>query len=81
MTGINHLLRCSARVAGRTTDHLSVAVSAVAFWTAIVVPLSYLLFLVQGIRTQAQFTVFLGLIAVNYVALILGHSHNRSSES
>jgi hypothetical protein len=48
----------------------------VAFWTAALLPFAYLPLLATGTAT-ARPTAFAALLAVNAVAFVLGHGHNR----
>lgn len=75
----DHLRRITY-LADRMHRRLAVAVSGIAFWTAIFVPFLYLLVMVRGVNTRSQFTTLVALIAVNYLALILGHSHHDRPE-
>ncbi len=50
-------------------------VRVVSFWTAVVLPFVYLPLLVGGLQGDA--TLFGGLLALNAVALLLGHDYRR----
>lgn len=56
---------------------LAGSVRAVAFWVATLLPLSYLPLLAAGVVADHPLG-FAGLLAVNGVAFVLGHSHGRS---
>jgi hypothetical protein len=56
-------------------------VSGIAFWTGIAIPLAYPLFIVSGTLLKGQIALVLGLIAIDYLALILGYSHHNPSNS
>jgi len=53
-------------------------VRAVAFWTAAVLPLAYLPLLATGF-VAANPGAFAALVAVNAVAFVAGHDHNREA--
>jgi len=48
----------------------------VAFWTAIALPFFHLHLLLDGLSSSAETTTFLWLLALNLVALVVGHSYN-----
>lgn len=50
-------------------------VRVAAFWTAVVLPFVYLPLLADGLEGDA--TLFGGLLALNAVALLLGHEYRR----
>lgn len=54
---------------------LSRPVSAVAFWSAIALPLLYVPLLAAGLGTTQDLLLFLGLFALHLVALFGGRSH------
>lgn len=69
-------------------EHLTVAsasdrppvgrvVRSVAFWVAIVLPVVLLGFLFQGLSSASQTLLFVGLLATDVVALIVGHTYRR----
>ncbi|QFU83917.1 hypothetical protein [Natronorubrum aibiense] len=47
------------------------------FWGAIILPILYFPVLITGLSTSFEVSVFLGLIALNVVALYVGHAHRR----
>jgi hypothetical protein len=47
------------------------------FWTAIVLPFLYVPLLVTGLSTAAETGLFLGFLAVNLLALYVGHAYRR----
>lgn len=49
-----------------------------AFWTAVVLPFLHVPLLVSGLETATSTTAFLVLVAVNFLALLIGHSHRGS---
>ncbi|WP_290817900.1 hypothetical protein [Halovivax sp.] len=53
-------------------------ITAVAFWLAALLPLVYLPVLLVGLDSAARFTLFVGLLGLNAVALVLGHDYPES---
>ena len=47
------------------------------FWGAILFPVVYVPVLATGLSTALELGLFLGLIAVNLLALYVGHAHRR----
>lgn len=47
------------------------------FWAAIGLPLLYLPVLANGLSSSLEGALFLGLVALNLVALYVGHAHRR----
>jgi hypothetical protein len=62
------VLRRAASLAGR-------AVRFVAFWLAALLPFGYLPLLATELAATHQFA-FAGLVGLNAVAFVIGHSHN-----
>lgn len=60
---------------GRILADLSEPLSAVAFWSAIALPLLYVPLLAAGLGTVQDLLLFLGLFALHLVALFAGRSH------
>lgn len=52
-------------------------VRVASFWAAIVIPFLHVPLLLTGIETPSETVAFLALLALNVVALVLGHSHNN----
>jgi hypothetical protein len=50
-------------------------VQRVAFWTAIVLPFLYLPLLAGGLSSASVTLAFLGLLALNALAVVVGHPH------
>lgn len=50
---------------------------ATAFYAAVGLPLAYLPLLASGM-TAERLPLFFGLLAMNAVALVLGHDYNRN---
>lgn len=56
---------------------VSPLVEAVAFWTAILTPVFYIPLLFTGLEGREQQYLFVALVALNVVAILLGHSHHH----
>lgn len=56
------------------TSILLAAPQAVAFWSAIALPIAYAPLLYGGLTT-GDMPLFLGLVAANVLAFVLGHGH------
>jgi hypothetical protein len=52
-------------------------VEAVAFWSAIALPFVYLPLLLVGLQTVSLQAAFALLVALNGVAILLGHQYGR----
>lgn len=50
-------------------------VTAVGFWIGALLPFLYLPIFVFGIDSITQFSLILALLAINALALIVGHDH------
>jgi len=59
-------------------SELSKPLSAVAFWSAIALPLLYLPLLGAGLRTTQDLLLFMGLFALHLVALVGGRSYGTT---
>ena len=66
----------AADVARQGTHALGATVRGMSFWAAILLPLVYLPLLLGGLGSQTGF-VFLGLLALNLIALFVGHTHTN----
>lgn len=53
-------------------------VRRIAFWSAIVLPFLHVSLLVSGLESQSTVLAFLALLALNVVAIYVGHPDNRS---
>lgn len=53
------------------------SVRAGAFWAAVLLPFCSLALLVGGLGTTLEYIGFIALVAVNVVALVLGHGYGR----
>ena len=51
------------------------SIEAAAFWSAIALPFLYLPLLFYGLETRQQGIVFFSLLALNLVALLIGHRY------
>ncbi|WP_049896726.1 hypothetical protein [Natrialba chahannaoensis] len=58
---------------------LSLRVRALAFWSAIALPIIYIPLLFTGLSTWVETTMFLLLLGCNLVALYVGHEHCQSN--
>jgi hypothetical protein len=54
-------------------------VRALAFWTAVVLPLTYLPVLATGLDSLQMGLAFVALLAVNVCALVVGQPYGRRS--
>ncbi|APW98841.1 hypothetical protein CHINAEXTREME_14070 [Halobiforma lacisalsi AJ5] len=73
--------------AGTTQDHdrrleravptLATPIRRAGFWMAVVLPFLSLPLLASGLSTGFQTLAFVGLVALNLVALYVGHSYGR----
>lgn len=54
-------------------------VEAIAFWSAVVLPLPTLLSLAGGLTTAADALVVLGLFSANLLAFVIGHGYRHSA--
>lgn len=62
-------------VPGRQT--LAQGVRALGFWLAVAIPLLYVPLLVGGFAGRSKVVAFVGLLALNVVALVVGHDYRR----
>lgn len=64
-------------VSGSTVrpDLLLRPVRVISFWAAIALPFLHLPLLLHGLNTTAELYAFLGLLALNLVALVVGHGY------
>ncbi|ATW88954.1 hypothetical protein halTADL_2207 [Halohasta litchfieldiae] len=63
--------------ARRGTLALEASIRGVSFWAAILLPLVYLPLLSGGLEPQTGYIV-IGLLALNLIALFVGHSHTHN---
>lgn len=59
-----------------TSANLRGPIEAIAFWSAIALPFLHVPLLFYGLETTGQVITFLGLLTMNVVAFIVGHSYN-----
>lgn len=52
-------------------------IKQLAFWTAVVLPFMHLSLLVAGLESQSMVLSFVALLALNVVALYVGHPYRR----
>lgn len=62
-------------VVERASSTALVQLRAAGFWTAIALPFLYVPILAYGLEEQHHLLAFLGLLALNLVALFLGRGH------
>lgn len=62
---------------GQYLGSLTGAIEMVGFWTAVALPFLYVPLFVTGLDTMPQRVTLVGLIALNIIALIVGHRHKR----
>ncbi|WP_247001671.1 hypothetical protein [Halosolutus gelatinilyticus] len=61
----------------RTVPSLATPIRRTGFWAAIVLPFLYVPLLATGLSSSSETMTFLALLAVNLVALYVGHAHRR----
>ncbi|MFC4247035.1 hypothetical protein ACFOZ7_08490 [Natribaculum luteum] len=61
----------------RVSPALAKPVRMTSFWTAIVLPFLHVPLLATGLSNAAETFTFVGLLALNLVALYVGHSYRR----
>lgn len=69
----NHRALPSGRYLGLVTG----TIEMIGFWTAVALPFLYVPLLVTGLDTMPRRITFVGLLALNVTALIVGHRHKR----
>lgn len=67
-----------ARAVATATDHVRPLLQATAFWSAIAMPFLYVPLLLGGL-TGSEAPAFVGLVAANGLALVLGHGHRADA--
>jgi hypothetical protein len=60
---------------GRYGHGLKTGVTSIAFWTAVILPFLHLPLLVSGLENSSTQLAFVGLLALNVVAAVLGQPH------
>lgn len=61
----------------RSSMNVAGTVSALSFWLGALLPFAYLPVLAAGLDSPSRLLTFLGLLALNVVALVIGHDHAR----
>lgn len=69
--------RDDRRFLERTVPSLAPSIRKVGFWTAIVLPFCYVPFLLYGLSSPLATLAFLVVLAINLVALYVGHAHRQ----
>jgi len=70
-------LDSAAALARHGTLAISSTIRSISFWSAILLPLVYLPLLSGGLGPQTGYIV-LGLLALNLIALLVGHNHTHN---
>jgi hypothetical protein len=70
--------RC-ADVLGAVKRSVFLQLRAVGFWTAVALPFLYVPLLTFGLDERTHAIAFLGLLALNLVALLVGRGHTPKS--
>lgn len=60
-----------------TATSLPAPVKAGAFWAAVLLPFLALVLLISGLSTTLEYGFFLSIVAVNVVALVVGHDYEH----
>jgi hypothetical protein len=60
-----------------TGTSLPAPIKAAAFWTAVLLPFFAFALLMRGLSTPVEYAFFVSLIAVNVVALVVGHGYGN----
>lgn len=77
--GTNELslaLRSGSALARRSLSILHQQVQAAGFWTAVVLPFLHVPLLLSGLDTATDTWLFVALIALNLLALVVGHGYS-----
>nr|WP_255194507.1 hypothetical protein [Natronobeatus ordinarius] len=75
--GPSNARESDGRMLERVSPTLAKPVRVASFWTAIVLPFLYVPLLATGLSDSAETLTFLGLLALNLLALYVGHSYRR----
>lgn len=67
----------SGSLVRRLRERLVGQVEAAFFWAAVVLPFLHLPLLLTGLETSSEAVTFTALLALNFVALVVGHRHQR----
>lgn len=79
MSALERRAESAVRSMASRLDRLRAMVTGIAFWTGIVTPFTYLVFVIPGLRSEAGFTTLPVVIAIHCLALVLGYPHRRSN--
>lgn len=60
--------------------HVSSTVTAISFWLGTLLPVLYVPMFVLGLDSGPQFVAFLGVLAINVVALVIGHDYRATAQ-
>lgn len=69
------------RILSRFPRGVVTCVQGLAFWTAVVVPATYMPLLIRGLSTTGDAVTLAQLLAVNAVALVVGHGYLGDDDS
>lgn len=58
------------------TSSVTAPIRMISFWMAVALPFLHVPLLLRGLSDPSQTLTFLGLLALNLVALLVGHSYN-----
>lgn len=58
--------------------HLGSTVTTLGFWIGTLLPIAYLPVFLTGIDSVGRLSLLLGLLAINVVALVVGHDYPAS---
>jgi len=75
--GRDAVATCKLAVSTATT-HALTAVRAVAFWTAVLLPLAYLPLLLAGVVGAVDPPTIAAVVVLHAVAVVVGHVHDGS---
>ena len=71
----------SSETLGTLGKSVLTPISGIAFWAAVALPFLHLpLLLATGLSSPSTTTAFLTLLALNVVALLVGHPYDRDRE-
>jgi hypothetical protein len=71
---------CKLAVSAAATRALT-AIRAVAFWTAVLLPLAYLPLFLAGVAGAVDPVVVAAVVVIHAVAVVVGHVHEGSNAS
>lgn len=77
-TDLEDTLHESGRALQSVGSSVRGPITGAAFWTAVALPFLHLpLLLLTGLSSRSTTVAFVGLLALNVVALLVGHPHCR----